>query len=246
MSKILVLGGSVFIGKAIVEKLIECGHEVYVLNRGNHQAPKGSIQLIADRNKLEEFTHVLDNLVFDVVFDGSAYLPNQTKIAIETLKNRVGHYIHISSAAVYSSEQSLPLNENSNRGLSKEWGDYSVQKYLCEEELFKAYEENNFPMTIIRPFYIYGPGNNLDRETYIWKRLLSNIPIAIPNKGLSAIQFGYIDDLTDALVKIMNLKDSIGKAYNLSGKEVVTLKEWVEECGKAAGIEPKIIYINTK
>ncbi|GAE88802.1 NAD-dependent epimerase/dehydratase family protein [Acetivibrio straminisolvens] len=157
MKKALVFGGSIFVGKAIAEKLLEMGYAVYVLNRGNHSNPKGTIHLKADRNSLEEVSNVCKGINFDIVADCSAYTPNQTKIAIQAINHNIKHYIHISSAAVYIDENIYPYTEESKRGTCPVWGDYSTNKYLCEEVLFKEYKENGFPVTILRPFYLYGP-----------------------------------------------------------------------------------------
>lgn len=244
MRKILVLGGSVFIGRAIANMFVSCKDEVYVLNRGNNPCPKGAIQLIADRNDAKQLKSVLQNHIFDVVVDGSAYKEMQSKIIVDLLKKRVKHFIHISSAAVYEDSEIFPYHEYSKRGFSKAWGAYSKEKYFCEEVLFNAWEKENFPVTIIRPFYVYGYGNNLDRERYVFSRILNNEPIILPSRGENMVQFGHIEDLCNAIEKISRNTVCIGKAYNVSGSEYITLKGWVQECGGVLGIKPKIILVD--
>ncbi|WP_058486468.1 SDR family oxidoreductase [Defluviitalea phaphyphila] len=246
MKKVLIFGGSVFIGKAIANKFIQRGDEVYVLNRGNNPCPNGAIQLLADRNEFEQLQAVLSGKEFDIVIDGSAYKEYQTKIAVELLKNHTNHFIHISSAAVYKDSEIFPFREDSPRGTSSHWGEYSTNKYLCEEVLFNAWKEQKFPITILRPFYVYGAGNNLDRESYVFARLLNNKPIIIPGMGMPMIQFGHIDDLCDAIEKIAENKKCFGKAYNISGTEYITLKGWVEVCGRVLNITPKLVLVDTK
>lgn len=245
MSKIIVFGGNVFVGKALVNRLVSDGHEVYVLNRGNHPTPEGAHQITVDRNNPIELRKILLHHSFDVVYDGSAYKEKQTEFVLENFINSTKHFIHISSAAVYKKTTLFPLTEKHPRGLNDDWGDYSTQKYLCEELLFSAWEDNNFPVTIFRPMYIYGPNNILDRETYIFKRILQNKPIIIPGMGIPIIQFGHIEDLVDAMVGIMENPESFGRAYNISGKECITLKGWVEACAQVVGIEPEIHLVET-
>lgn len=167
MSNCLVFGGSVFVGETIARKLIENGHNVSVLTRGNHPIPEGCIHLKADRNDDNQLKSVLKNHFFDFVIDISAYKPNQTKLAATYLNGKTHHYIHISSATVYLCSEKFPLLESSPTGLNPVWGDSGAGKYLCEQELIKQHKENDLPITIFRPFYIYGPNNNHEREIYI-------------------------------------------------------------------------------
>ncbi|SDY26136.1 SDR family oxidoreductase [Thermoactinomyces sp. DSM 45892] len=240
MKKCLIFGGSVFVGKAIAEGFVREGHQVYVLNRGNHSNVNGCIHLQADRNDGDQLDRALEGINFDIVVDGSAYEPFQTRLAIQCLSGRVSHFIHISSAAVYQQTEVYPLTEESPVGVHKLWGDYGRGKYLCEQELIKSFQEDGFPMTIFRPFYIYGPGNNLDREMYIFRRLVKRRPIIVPGNGSSLIQFGHIDDLVEGLVQCMLQEKSFGQIYNIAGDEVVTLKGWVEACAEVVGMTPKM------
>lgn len=244
MKTALVLGGSVFVGRAVTRKFLNMGYEVYVLNRGNHENVEGTIPLKADRDRLDEMIEACKGKHFDVVFDGSAYTPLQTKNAIESINKDITHYIHISSASVYMDEHSYPYREDSNRGSCPVWGEYSTNKYLCEELLLKAYKENGFPVTILRPFYLYGIENNLDRESYVFKRLLTNQTIIVPGLGLPLIQFGYIEDLCSAIEVICQSEVSCGKAYNISGDEYVSFTGWIETCAKVLNVEPKIKLVD--
>lgn len=248
MRRVLVLGGSVFIGKAIANKFVKNGDDVYILNRGNHQCPKGAKQLIADRNNREQFNQAIGNEQFDIVIDGSAYNPEQTQIAIDKLNNnRLTHYIHISTATVYEEGQPQPYKEDeSNRGTAKSWGQYSTNKFLCEEVLLDAYRDKRLPITIVRPFYVYGAGNNLDRESYVFTRLIKGAPIIVPGNGKCKVQFGHIEDLCDAVMEMSKMDSCIGEAYNISSNEVVTFEEWINICGKVLQIAPKIMLVDAQ
>lgn len=244
--KVLVLGGNVFLGKAVAQKFIDIGHEVYVLNRGNHKSPDGAIQLTADRNNLDAMKNVLNDLRFDIVFDGSAYTPEQTRIAIDTIQGDIKHYIHISSASIYLDEHVYPFKESSKKGYNPIWGDYSGNKFECEKILFDEYDKRNYPITILRPFYLYGKNNNLDRETYVFKRILTGQPIIVPSNGLPLMQFGYIDDLCDAVEVICNSDVSCGKAYNIADNEYISFTGWIEKCAEALEKKAEILYVDTK
>lgn len=244
MRKVLIFGGSVFIGKAVAESYVQNGDEVYVLNRGNHPIPDGVKHIEADRNNSGQLSLALSNMEFDIVFDGSSYRPDQTCIAVDVLKGYTGHFIHLSSASVYSDEI-MPYTEKALRGTSKSWGEYSTNKYNCEEILFSEWKESKFPITILRPFYVYGPGNNLDRESYIFSRLLSNRTIVVPAMGEPVIPFGHIDDLCKGIMMVSQNNKCFGEAYNVSGNEHISFKEWIEVCAKVVDVKPKLFLTNT-
>lgn len=244
--KVLVFGGNVFLGKAVAEKFIDMGCEVCVLNRGNHPGPEGAVQITADRNDPEAVKNALKNHRFDIVFDGSAYTPEQTRIALDAVNRDIKHYIHISSASVYIDEHVYPFKEDSKRGSNPIWGDYSENKYKCEEILFEEYRKNKFPVTILRPFYLYGKNNNLDRESYVFKRLLADRPIVVPANGLPLMQFGHIDDLCSAVEAICNNDICCGKAYNIAGDEYISFTGWIETCAEALDKKAEIIYADTR
>ncbi|QDR81039.1 NAD-dependent epimerase/dehydratase family protein [Sporomusa termitida] len=243
MKTCLVFGGSKFVGRAVATRLVQAGNQVYILNRGNNSTPPDCIQLLADRNNHREVMSVLEGLKFDVVFDISAYNPAQTKIAIDCLAGRIGHFIHISSATVYRHTEEYPLNEESETGSNSIWGTYGTGKYLCELELRRSFQEKLFPITIFRPFYLYGPGNSHDRETYVFRWLLQNKPIIVPRKGQTIVQFGHIDDLVNAVMQSMLQEKSFGQIYNISGERSITFQGWLEACAKAVEVEPHMVFV---
>lgn len=239
----LVFGGNVFVGRAVANRLMQEGYQVYVLNRGNYPNPEGVIHLKVDRNNREEMTRILAGLYFDVVFDITAYFPEQTLLAVECLEEKTKHFIHISSATVYMRTEEYPITEESSVGSSPVWGDYGANKFGCEQELVKSYVKKRFPITIFRPFYIYGPGNNHSREVYVFRRLLQGKPIILPGNGRPIIQFGHIDDLVEALLVCILQKQSYGQVYNIAENRFVTLKGWIEACAEAIGVEAQIVLI---
>lgn len=162
--KILVMGGNQFLGKALVKKLLLRNHDVSVLNRGSRENLKGAFHIKADRNNYEELFLKLANNKFDIVIDVSAYTGEHVEKLYRVIKGKFRQYILISSASIYNNNSQFPVDEKSDVGENKLWGDYAKNKFLAEIETKKMTEE----YTIFRPFYIYGVGNNLDREQYIF------------------------------------------------------------------------------
>jgi len=229
MSKILIIGGGIFVGRTIAE-YFSLSNETYVLNRGNNDIPSGCHHLKADRNNLDEFRSVLGTQDFDVVIDTSCLDGNQMKLSIECLEGRVGRYVYISSSAVYSNYRFFPLKETAETEGGIEWDKYGVDK-LHAEEVLRG--NKRVPYTILRPFYIYGNHNNLPRESYVFLRLINDSPIILPSMGNNIIHFGYINDLALAIEKAVSTSKSENQIYNIAGDEFVSYLQWVSICASS-------------
>ena len=245
MKKILIMGGNQFVGKEIVKNFLEKDYIVYVLNRGTRKNIEGVFFLKADRNNYIETENILKNIEVDIIVDVSAYTEEQVDILQKVMKDRFKQYILISSASVYNSIESAPVNEESETGENLIWGDYAKNKYLAEQKTIENSNLYNFKYTIYRPFYIYGIGNNLDRENYFFSRIKYDLPIYIPSKN-NIIQFGYVEDLALAIESSIDNSDFYNQIFNISGNEYVTMSEFVEICGKVINKKAMIEYINTE
>ena len=245
MKKILIMGGNQFVGKEIAKKFLEKNYIVYVLNRGIKKNITEAVFLKADRDNYVEMENVLEGIEVDIIIDVSAYIEKQVNILHKIMKKRFKQYILISSASVYNNMKSMPLNEGCQVGENLIWGDYAKNKYLAERRTIENSILYNFKYTIFRPFYIYGVGNNLDRENYFFSRLKYNLPIYVPSKN-NTIQFGYIEDLALAIESSIGNSDFYNQIFNVSGDEYVTMSEFSEICGKVISKKAIIKYINTE
>jgi len=245
MKKILIMGGNQFVGKEIAKNFLEKDYTVYVLNRGTRKNIKGVFFLKVDRDNLIEMENILKDIEVDIIVDISAYTEEQVDILHKVMKNRFKQYILISSASVYNNIESTPANEESQTGENLIWGDYAKNKYLAEKKTIENSNLYNFKYTIFRPFYIYGIGNNLDRENYFFSRIKYNLPIFIPSKN-NIIQFGYVEDLALAIESSIENSDFYNQIFNISGDEYVTMSEFAEICGKVMAKKVAIKYINTE
>ncbi|EAA24145.1 Isoflavone reductase [Fusobacterium vincentii ATCC 49256] len=245
MKKILIMGGNQFVGKEIVKKFLEKDYTIYILNRGTRKNIEEVIFFKVDRDNFIEMENILKNIDVDIIIDVSAYTEEQVDILHKVMKNRFKQYILISSASVYNNIESTPANEESQTGENLIWGDYAKNKYLAEKKTIENSKIYNFKYTIFRPFYIYGVGNNLDRENYFFSRIKYNLPIYIPSKN-NIIQFGYVEDLVLAIESSIGNSDFYNQTFNISGDEYVTMSEFSEICGKVMNKKAIIKYINTE
>ncbi|MDY7080794.1 MAG: NAD-dependent epimerase/dehydratase family protein [Chloroflexota bacterium] len=242
----LILGGSRFLGLSLVRDLVALDLEITVFNRGTRPdsiLPGATRTVHGDRDSFSDLQRIAD-IYFDVVFDFSGYTSKQASLVIDRFRNKVGHYVYCSTAAVYAQTEVFPLTENSSLGLWPLWGKYGQEKLASEQVLRQAWVDFHFPLTVIRPVYILGPANYLDRESFILKRLLTGAPILIPGDGNALIQFVFVQEVVQALILISQQPDcSIGNAYNCCGDEFITLNGLVRLFAEIAQVEAHIVHV---
>ncbi len=234
--RILIMGGTRFIGVYLTKVLLEQGHEVVLFNRGNKPAPiAGVAQIHGDRKDAAQLKDKLASESFDVVFDNNGRELTDTQPLVEIFKDRVQHFIYVSSAGVYLKSHQMPHREgDAVDPNSRHKGKHQTEAYLAE---------SGIPWTSIRPTYIYGSQNYNDLEAWFFDRLVRNRPIPIPGNGLHFTQFGHVQDLAVGMSKIMGNPKAIGQIYNISGDRYVTFDGLAYACAEAVGKSPDEIKI---
>lgn len=244
--KILVIGGSNFIGWRLIQHYSVTNDSLFVFNRNNHKRdyPANVRHVIGDRSDQKILTELADEGNFDVVFDMCTFNGNQASNVISALKGKTNKVIFISSAAAYLDNQLLPLKENAKCGFHPQWGAYGSAKYEAENVYLSAFHEYGFPIVIVRPSYVYGPDNTIDRETKLFDRIEKKRPILVPYSGDGVIQLGYVDDLCDALMLIAASNKGEGEIYNISGIELITLNGLISIISDIVGNKPQAYHID--
>lgn len=230
---ILVLGGTNFIGRHIVSTLAQY-HTVTCLNRGTNPIWVGEVrQVAADRVDPDSMRSALvEN--YDVVVDVSGTDPIHIASTAPLLKGLgVGKYVFISSGAVYDSKKvGRPFPENAEIAGDAIWGPYGIAKVECEKMLAECEFDE---LTILRPPYVYGPGNNEQREQFLWARMLDNKPIFVPADGVTEIQFCYVNYLAEVVMSACHGDFEAG-IYNVGEKGGYTLNDYIEMLRKASEV----------
>src|SRR5260221_3460714 len=158
--KVLFIGGTGVISSACSRLAVECGIDLYLLNRGESTRPvPESVQIIkADIRDKGSAKTALGMHAFDVIVDWIAFTPEHIETDLDLFRGRTGHYVFISSASVYQTPpEKLPITESTP--LSNPFWQYSRHKIACEERLMRAYAEEQFPVTIVRPSHTYDRSN---------------------------------------------------------------------------------------
>ncbi|MDR1003014.1 MAG: NAD-dependent epimerase/dehydratase family protein [Oscillospiraceae bacterium] len=244
MKKVLVLGGSYFIGYNIVKNLIKDGYAVTILNRGTAN-PKfsGEVEtILCDRKNACNMKAQLKDKHFDFVIDVSCYTASDAEAVYEALDRKsIEQYIFISSSAVYHSGQDLPLNETSDAGENIVWGDYGTDKSAAEKFFLSKHEGEGFPVVILRPPYVYGENNYVYREAFMFDRITLSRTIILPNEGKTRVQFIHVYDLYRTIEAIFGKHETIGQVYNVGDEQPVTLAEWVQCCMEVCEKHTKVV-----
>lgn len=244
--KVLVVGGSQFNGFALVQELVSRGHEVTVMNRGRTEAdfPDGVRRLRGDRTDQEQMRELFASEEFDCVHDMCAYHPPDVELMTELFAGRTGHYVFISSVAIYASAKVLPIAEDFPVERGPDQNEYGLHKLLCEDHLLSRYRDSGFPATTVVLPMVMGPRNILpDREQKMFVRLLSGRPILIPGDGTALGQIGYAPDNAVALCMMMGRPETFGQRYNLAGAQCFSDEGYVDTFAAVTGTEPDKRFI---
>jgi 2'-hydroxyisoflavone reductase len=243
--KVLVIGGTLFIGRALVKELLKAGHEVTILHRKpRHNMGKKVANLVADRNAPDAIKRVLAGKSFDVVYDNvydweRGTSAAQVEATARACGNNLHRYIFMSSVAAYGDG----LNHHEGDALAPDDHPdaYVRNKAMSERTLFRMHQRNGFPVVTLRPPFIYGPGNPFYREAFFWDRLREGRRIILPGDGRRLMQFVAIKDLVSACLKILDVPDVEGHAFNVANPRPLTQVEAVEAFARAAGKEAAFV-----
>ncbi|HUI25485.1 MAG TPA: NAD-dependent epimerase/dehydratase family protein [Candidatus Kryptonia bacterium] len=238
--RVLVIGGTRFVGYQLVWRLLAGGHRVTILNRGTIPDPFGDRieRLIADRTT-PDFARKLTRRRFDAVVDFAAFTGDDARAVVRVLGDgRVGHYVFISSGQVYLVRDHCPrpARESDYTGsmMAKpndpadhwDWL-YGVRKREAEDVLTDAFSTSGFPATRLRIPMVNGERDHHRRiESYLW-RILDGGPVLLPDGGTRPMRHVYSGDVVRCIGALLGNRASFGEAYNLSQDEDVTLAELV-------------------
>ena len=247
--KILVISGTGWLGHSVVKKLLKHGHDVIVIARGQSKKfklPSSAKFIPGDRTKTAEFKSVLMGIDTEAVIDITPSNVEFTKNIIESFKGKIAHYIHCSSTGVCTPLQRIPATEE------HPWEESTGLNFMFKVEPDKLaleyYHRDGFPVTIIRPTNIMGPGSPpIDiwgaRNLGFLQRILEEKIITVPNDGRVLLQPCYVEDIAEAFALALENKQSIGQIYNISSDYSVTLNEYLRIICTILKRKPPVAYL---
>lgn len=247
MPRTLVIGGTLFIGRALVERLLARGEDVVVMHRGT-QNPFGDRvgEIRCDRNDVAAVRSALAGTRFDVVYDNvydweRGTTAEQVSASALAAGDSLQRYVFMSSIGAYGTGREL--DEYDPLAPTDDPQDYSRNKANSERALFALHRERGLPATTLRPAFIYGPNNPFYREAFFWDRILADRPVIIPGDGLRPMQWVHVDDVVRAALRAADEDSATGHAFNLANYPPVTQVEFVRALGRAAGREVTLAHV---
>jgi nucleoside-diphosphate-sugar epimerase len=245
--KVLFIGGTGFISTAVSRLVIESGIELFLLNRGLRSVGfSGSQTLNADIHDMESMHRVLKDIEFDVVVDWIAFTPEDIERDISLFRGKTRQFIFISSASAY---QKPPVNYliTESTPLENPYWEYSRNKIACEELLMRAYLDDGFPVTIVRPSYTYNTYFPVAIGGFgcytLADRMLKGKPIIVHGDGSSLWVNTHAEDFAKGFVGLLGNERAIGQAFHITSDEVLTWNQIYMTIADALGVEAKLIHI---
>lgn len=246
--RILVLGGTIFLGRYIVKEALERGHEVTLFNRGKHNP-----HLFPEIEKIKgNREHDLDHLkdkTWDVVIDTCGYVPRIVRESVKYLHNYVRNYVFISSISVYKDQKEIgiaedyPVRKLENEKTEEVNGStYGPLKALCEKEVVNGFNSNSL---IIRPGLIVGPHDPTNRFTYWPVRIDKGDRMIAPGNPENPVQIIDVRDLASWI--LMLVENKISGTYNAVGPNYsLTWKKFLQLGKDALNQDAEFCWINDK
>jgi nucleoside-diphosphate-sugar epimerase len=255
MSRVVVIGGSGHVGTYLIPALVENGHDVVNVSRGQakgyrrHAAWSHVEQVSLDRAAEERtgaFARRIAELRPEIVVDMIAFELSSTQSLVEALRGKIEHFLHCSTIWVYGHNAAVPAGEDDPLN---PFGDYGVNKAQIETWLMHEARSSGFPATIFRPGHIVGPGwapiNPLAHvNVEVFSRMARGEDLALPNFGLETVHHVHAADVAKMiLLAISSRSASIAEAFNAVSAKALNLRGYAEAMFRWFGFEPKLRYL---
>ena len=242
----LILGGTRFVGRHLVERAIADGHRVTLFNRG-HTNPGLFDDVEEVHGDRDGDLELLNGRSFDRVLDVSGYLPRVVRQSAELLLDATDHYTFVSSVSVYADFTTTGIDEDSPVATHPDVGTeditrdtYGPLKALCEEVVRSVYGER---CTIVRPGIVAGPFDDTDRLTYWCVRASRGGDFVAPDDGGRPVQFIDARDLAGFTLKAS--EDSLHGVFNATGplKDALSWSDFLESCVAVAASDSRPVWV---
>jgi nucleoside-diphosphate-sugar epimerase len=263
--RVLVIGGTRFIGPRLVHRLAAAGHEVAVFHRGQTTAafPPDVRSLLGDRYRLADHAGDFCRFGPDVVVDMIPYTEQDALSVVATFRGVAGRLVAISSGDVYRAygvfaglepgpPEPTPIKEDSPvrqalylaRAMGARPGDekYDYEKILVERVVMA---DTGLPATVLRLPMVYGPGDDRHRLAPYLKRMLDGRPAILLDEGMARWRClrGYVEDVAAAVALAVTNPAATGRVYNVAEPTAPTEAEWVARIGAVVGWGGEIVPV---
>ena len=250
--KILMIGGTGTISSAITRQLAAAGHDLWLLNRGTHkdEVPENVKQVIVDINDEQRVKELLGDNHFDAVCEFIGFVTSQVERDIRLFAGRTHQYVYISSASAYNKPARNHIITEGTTLANPHW-QYSRDKIACEELLMKAYREDGFPVTIVRPSHTYcerGVPLSIHGPKGSWpvlKRMMEGKPVLIHGDGSSLWTLTWNEDFARGFIGLLGNPRAIGEAFQIMSDETLSWTQVYSCVAQALNVELHPYYVSS-
>jgi 2'-hydroxyisoflavone reductase len=244
--KLLILGGTRFLGRHIVEAALASGHDITLFNRGQNN-PGLFPEVEKLRGNRDGDLSALQGRHWDAVIDTCGFVPRVVQASAALLADSVNHYTFISSISVFADFSRLDMNENAPVGIMPDESveeitaeTYGPLKALCEQAAEKAMPDR---VLNIRPGYIVGPFEPTDRFTYWPRRVAEGGEMLAPGRPDSSVQFIDVRDLANWIIRMVEANRT--GIYNATGPDyMLTMGQLLDECKSVGGSDTQFTWVS--
>jgi nucleoside-diphosphate-sugar epimerase len=244
--RVLFIGGTGVISAACAQQAVNGGFDLFMLNRGTtavRPPPPEARVLTGDIRAPQSVRKALGDLEFDVVVEYLAFTPDHVRADLEMFRGRVGQYVFISSASAYQTPLvRLPITESTP--LRNPYWPYSRDKIACEDLLVRAYREDGFPATIVRPSHTYDHTSvPFEGGWTMIDRMRRGVPIVVHGDGTSPWTLTHHTDFARAFAGLLAQPRAVGDSFHITSDETLTWDQIACMLSAAAGAEPRIVHV---
>ncbi|MCX6624020.1 MAG: NAD-dependent epimerase/dehydratase family protein [Acidobacteria bacterium] len=238
--RIAIIGGSGHVGTYLVPRLVEGGHQVINVSRGERKpyqphAAWADVEFVrADRveeDRMGTFGTRIRDLKPDVVIDMICFLPRSARLLVDALRGQVRQFLHCGTIWVHGPSAEVPTTEDAPR---RPFDDYGIQKAAIEALLLEEARTSGFPVTILHPGHIVGPGwAPLNPAGHFHPRVFSDLAhgqtLALPNLGLETVHHVHAGDVAQAFqAAIEHPEQARGESFHVVSPAALTLRGYAE------------------
>jgi len=253
--RVVIIGGTGHVGTYLVPRLVEAGHEVISISRGQrepyqpHGAWKWVKKVTVDRTSEEgagSFGRRVFDLKPDAVIDMICFKLESARHLVEALRGHIGHFLHCGTIWVHGPSVEVPITEEQPR---RPFGEYGIGKAAIERYLLGESRHSGFPATILHPGHIVGPGwAPLNPAGHFNPQVFTNMArgeeLALPNLGMETVHHVHADDVAQIFMKALsNWSSAVGESFHVVSPAALTLRGYAEGVAAWFGKTARLNFI---
>lgn len=256
--KIVIIGGTGHVGTYLIPRLVKDGHEVIVISRQQrkpyqeNEAWNSVKQISVDREKEEgkgNFGMLIADLNADVVIDMICFTPESAQHLVDALHGKITHFLHCGTIWVHGHSLIVPTIETQSRA---PFGEYGINKAAIEKYLMDQHKKHGFPVTILHPGHIVGPGwvpvnpaGNFNLDVY--RKIAIGDEVILPNIGMETLHHVHADDVAQSFQCAMNnFENAVGEHFHVVSSQAITLRGYAEALAAWFGQKVNVKFLPWK